>query len=216
MWHLSVWSMIINTNFITLMKTILEWNVGNVPFSQFPFCGRIHDELSFLVFCRIFEFRKVIGDREKCKSLVPKDYPVYINKVFFPGLSSRASNLITCRFWWLSVSMFIRQRRIMTVISMKGTSSLHLSTLFLEFFLQKLSKPGRICDSSSNDPLSNWQCRLSTILKTVVFLSSLSSGLVWCLCRNRRKCHLWLLNAHNGNSVGFQVPVYSSQKVAEE
>ncbi|XP_028272244.1 protein ABHD18 [Parambassis ranga] len=29
---------------------------------------------------RIFEFRKVIGDREKCKSLVPEDYPVYINK----------------------------------------------------------------------------------------------------------------------------------------
>ncbi|XP_051277210.1 protein ABHD18 isoform X2 [Dicentrarchus labrax] len=29
---------------------------------------------------RLFEFRKVIGDREKCKSLVPKDYPVYINK----------------------------------------------------------------------------------------------------------------------------------------
>lgn len=29
---------------------------------------------------RIFEFRKLIGDREKCKSLVPKDYPVYINK----------------------------------------------------------------------------------------------------------------------------------------
>uniref|UniRef100_A0A669EDQ4 Abhydrolase domain containing 18 n=1 Tax=Oreochromis niloticus TaxID=8128 RepID=A0A669EDQ4_ORENI len=29
---------------------------------------------------RIFEFRKIIGDREKCKSLVPKDYPVYINK----------------------------------------------------------------------------------------------------------------------------------------
>lgn len=32
----------------------------------------------------------------------------------------------------------------MTVISMEGTSSLHSSTLFLEFFLQKLSKPGRI------------------------------------------------------------------------
>uniref|UniRef100_A0A3Q2Z100 Abhydrolase domain containing 18 n=1 Tax=Hippocampus comes TaxID=109280 RepID=A0A3Q2Z100_HIPCM len=30
---------------------------------------------------RIFEFRKIIGDRERCKSLVPKDYPVYINKV---------------------------------------------------------------------------------------------------------------------------------------
>uniref|UniRef100_A0A8D2ZWV3 Abhydrolase domain containing 18 n=1 Tax=Scophthalmus maximus TaxID=52904 RepID=A0A8D2ZWV3_SCOMX len=29
---------------------------------------------------RIFEFRKLIGDREKCKSLVPKDYPVYLNK----------------------------------------------------------------------------------------------------------------------------------------
>ncbi|XP_070693302.1 protein ABHD18-like [Pempheris klunzingeri] len=29
---------------------------------------------------RIFEFRKIIGDREKCKFLVPKDYPIYINK----------------------------------------------------------------------------------------------------------------------------------------
>ncbi|XP_037118760.1 protein ABHD18-like isoform X2 [Syngnathus acus] len=29
---------------------------------------------------RIFEFRKVIADRESCKSLVPKDYPVSINK----------------------------------------------------------------------------------------------------------------------------------------
>nr|XP_057919781.1 protein ABHD18 [Doryrhamphus excisus] len=29
---------------------------------------------------RIFEFRKVIADRERCKSLVPKDYPVYITK----------------------------------------------------------------------------------------------------------------------------------------
>ncbi|XP_076005342.1 protein ABHD18 [Genypterus blacodes] len=29
---------------------------------------------------RIFEFRKIIGDREKCKDLVPKDYPVYIDK----------------------------------------------------------------------------------------------------------------------------------------
>lgn len=38
---------------------------------------------SMFVFCRIFEFRKVIGDREKCKSLVPEDYPVYINKVIF-------------------------------------------------------------------------------------------------------------------------------------
>ncbi|XP_057706559.1 protein ABHD18 [Corythoichthys intestinalis] len=29
---------------------------------------------------RIFEFRKIIADRERCKSLVPKDYPVSINK----------------------------------------------------------------------------------------------------------------------------------------
>ncbi|XP_077389074.1 protein ABHD18 [Festucalex cinctus] len=29
---------------------------------------------------RIFEFRKIIGDRERCKFLVPEDYPVYINK----------------------------------------------------------------------------------------------------------------------------------------
>uniref|UniRef100_A0A8C5H7S0 Abhydrolase domain containing 18 n=1 Tax=Gouania willdenowi TaxID=441366 RepID=A0A8C5H7S0_GOUWI len=29
---------------------------------------------------RIFEFRKIIGNREKCKSLVPADYPVCINK----------------------------------------------------------------------------------------------------------------------------------------
>lgn len=43
----------------------------------------------WVVFCRIFEFRKIIGDREKCKSLVPKDYPVYINKVLpTPVLSS--------------------------------------------------------------------------------------------------------------------------------
>ncbi|XP_068136046.1 protein ABHD18 [Hyperolius riggenbachi] len=30
---------------------------------------------------RIFEFRKIIGNREKCQHLVPKDYPVYIDKV---------------------------------------------------------------------------------------------------------------------------------------
>ncbi|CAJ1058412.1 Hypothetical predicted protein [Xyrichtys novacula] len=29
---------------------------------------------------RIFEFRKIIGDREKCNLLVPDDYPVYITK----------------------------------------------------------------------------------------------------------------------------------------
>ncbi|CAB1325130.1 unnamed protein product [Coregonus sp. 'balchen'] len=30
---------------------------------------------------RIFELRKIVGDREKCKELVPKDYPVFIDKV---------------------------------------------------------------------------------------------------------------------------------------
>ncbi|KAM9412896.1 protein ABHD18 [Salvelinus alpinus] len=30
---------------------------------------------------RIFKLRKIIGNREKCKELVPKDYPVFIDKV---------------------------------------------------------------------------------------------------------------------------------------
>ncbi|XP_053832164.1 protein ABHD18 isoform X2 [Vidua macroura] len=30
---------------------------------------------------RIFEFRKIIGNREKCQKLVSKDYPVFIDKV---------------------------------------------------------------------------------------------------------------------------------------
>lgn len=30
---------------------------------------------------RIVEFRRIIGNREKCKDLVPKDYPVFIDKV---------------------------------------------------------------------------------------------------------------------------------------
>lgn len=38
----------------------------------------------FSLCCRIFEFRKIIGDRELCKSLVPKDYPVFITKVREP------------------------------------------------------------------------------------------------------------------------------------
>uniref|UniRef100_A0A8D0H7L3 Abhydrolase domain containing 18 n=1 Tax=Sphenodon punctatus TaxID=8508 RepID=A0A8D0H7L3_SPHPU len=30
---------------------------------------------------RIFEFRKIIGNREKCQNLVSRDYPVYVDKV---------------------------------------------------------------------------------------------------------------------------------------
>lgn len=30
---------------------------------------------------RLFEFRKMIGNREKCQQLVPKDYPIFIDKV---------------------------------------------------------------------------------------------------------------------------------------
>uniref|UniRef100_A0A8C9EXD1 Uncharacterized protein n=1 Tax=Pavo cristatus TaxID=9049 RepID=A0A8C9EXD1_PAVCR len=30
---------------------------------------------------RIFEFRKIIGNREKCQTLVSKDYPVFIDKL---------------------------------------------------------------------------------------------------------------------------------------
>ncbi|KAM8908709.1 protein ABHD18 isoform 2-T3 [Spinachia spinachia] len=29
---------------------------------------------------RIFEFRKIIGNRERCRSILPEDYPVHINK----------------------------------------------------------------------------------------------------------------------------------------
>ncbi|CAJ0958871.1 unnamed protein product [Ranitomeya imitator] len=30
---------------------------------------------------RLFEFRKIIGNREKCQNLVPKDYPVHIDTI---------------------------------------------------------------------------------------------------------------------------------------
>uniref|UniRef100_A0A8V0Y2T4 Abhydrolase domain containing 18 n=1 Tax=Gallus gallus TaxID=9031 RepID=A0A8V0Y2T4_CHICK len=33
---------------------------------------------------RIFEFRKIIGNREKCQTLVSKDYPVFIDKFITP------------------------------------------------------------------------------------------------------------------------------------
>ena len=35
----------------------------------------------FFLLCRIFHFRKIISDREKCKNLVPPDYPIHIDKV---------------------------------------------------------------------------------------------------------------------------------------
>ena len=37
--------------------------------------------LYLFLFNRIFEFRKIIGNREKCQTLVSKDYPVFIDKV---------------------------------------------------------------------------------------------------------------------------------------
>ena len=41
--------------------------------------------LNFFLFSpyhnRLFEFRKIIGNREKCQNLVSSDYPVYIDKV---------------------------------------------------------------------------------------------------------------------------------------
>lgn len=46
------------------------------------------------LFCRIFEFRKIVGDREKCKALVSEDYPVYIDKV--------SSLLLKCFFFFRS------------------------------------------------------------------------------------------------------------------
>lgn len=37
--------------------------------------------LYLFLFNRIFEFRRIIGNREKCQTLVSKDYPVFIDKV---------------------------------------------------------------------------------------------------------------------------------------
>ena len=34
-----------------------------------------------VVFCRLFDFRKVISNRDLCKHLVPSDYPIHIDKV---------------------------------------------------------------------------------------------------------------------------------------
>ena len=100
------------------------------------------------MFCRIFEFRKIIGDREKCKSLVPEDYPVYISKVFHLLTLYFSSIHSNCYFYSHSNCMFVcllvsRQRSTPTVISMMGSSSLLWSTGFREFCHQRLSKPGR-------------------------------------------------------------------------
>uniref|UniRef100_A0A6I8P9K1 Abhydrolase domain containing 18 n=1 Tax=Ornithorhynchus anatinus TaxID=9258 RepID=A0A6I8P9K1_ORNAN len=46
---------------------------------------------------RLFEFRKIIGNREKCQNLISRDYPVFIDKslshvglpVFIPILLMR-------------------------------------------------------------------------------------------------------------------------------
>lgn len=96
---------------------------------------------------RIFEFRKIIGDREKCKYLVPEDYPVYINKVLhlFSHHCSPVS-LLTCSL--TVVCVFVcndvsRQRSTPTVRSTMGSSSLLWSTWFRESCHQRPSKPGR-------------------------------------------------------------------------
>lgn len=63
-------------------------------------------------FNRIFEFRKIIGNREKCQKLVSKDYPVFIDKVL---QSKRLCDLTTFIFlrvfkgeitWYLTPDYF--------------------------------------------------------------------------------------------------------------
>ncbi|XP_007951177.2 protein ABHD18 [Orycteropus afer afer] len=60
---------------------------------------------------RIFEFRKIIGNRERCQHLVSSDYPVYVDKVFkkkkcndtnsvfLPSLATDVVDLIPVQSW---------------------------------------------------------------------------------------------------------------------
>lgn len=42
---------------------------------------RLVKKTNFLSPNRLFEFRKMIGNRERCQNLVSRDYPVHIDKV---------------------------------------------------------------------------------------------------------------------------------------
>lgn len=196
--------------------------VVNGPFNQFPFCGRIRDELSFLVFSRIFEFRKIIGDREKCKSLVPKDYPVYISKVLFPVLSSRVVDLIGFdAYLGLCLPDGGEQRLLYT------WRVLHLST----WALCSWNSSFRSCQSqvdSATHPLPSVSLGSETVSQMACSLidaadcqsvgkQTVLSGL-FGVCAEIEKnvtSESWT-RIMGILDFGFQVPVYSSQKVAEE
>uniref|UniRef100_A0A4W4GYS3 Abhydrolase domain containing 18 n=1 Tax=Electrophorus electricus TaxID=8005 RepID=A0A4W4GYS3_ELEEL len=65
---------------------LISANGNQINFSRFlchfeSFFVFLFSFFSFFLTHRIFEFRKLIGDREKCKHLVPRDYPVVIDKV---------------------------------------------------------------------------------------------------------------------------------------
>lgn len=118
--------------------------------SQIPTYIQTAAEVHFMcfLFCRIFEFRKIVGDREKCKALVSEDYPVHIDKVSF--LFS------TCCFFlahlgFPHVLMFLgsRPKNRLTVTSTMASSSLLWSTWCQESCPQRPLKPGTESDGVS-------------------------------------------------------------------
>lgn len=61
----------------------MAWQSLGTFSPNYYFCGSVN-LTTFSYFHRIFELRKIVGNREKCKELVPKDYPVFIDKVPLP------------------------------------------------------------------------------------------------------------------------------------
>ena len=43
--------------------------------------GRMYNQFILILFCRLFEFRKIVKNREKCQALVDPQHPVTIVKV---------------------------------------------------------------------------------------------------------------------------------------
>lgn len=145
---------------------------------------------------RIFEFRKIIGDRELCKSLVPKDYPVYITKVREPVTALWGTILqhVTFRgqgFLKMSFASLVSRRgKMPTVRSTTDSSPLLLNISYQGSCHQKLFMPG------ATDP--RWRLVISTALWRR------ATGSLCCLAHCVCAC------------VFFQVPVCRSQEVAKK
>uniref|UniRef100_A0A4X2KGA9 Abhydrolase domain containing 18 n=2 Tax=Vombatus ursinus TaxID=29139 RepID=A0A4X2KGA9_VOMUR len=57
---------------------------------------------------RLFEFRKIIGNREKCQNMVSRDYPVYIDKMASLAVTNwpKPLPLIPCLSWSTASGVF--------------------------------------------------------------------------------------------------------------